>query len=62
MRIAFLSLLVASGACGGNDTASPDSPTGNHPDPMTIAGGGIGGGAIDGVVNLYVIDDATRQP
>ncbi len=29
---------------------------------MTIAGGGIGGGAIDGVVNLYVIDDATRQP
>ncbi|MBV8761710.1 MAG: hypothetical protein JO257_30730 [Deltaproteobacteria bacterium] len=29
---------------------------------MIIAGGGIGGGAIDGVVNLYVIDDATRMP
>ncbi len=29
---------------------------------MVIAGGGIGGGAIDGVVNLYVIDDATRMP
>lgn len=29
---------------------------------MVIAGGGIGGGAIDGVANLYVIDDATRAP
>jgi hypothetical protein len=27
-----------------------------------IAGGGIGDGAIDGVVNLYIIDDATRMP
>jgi hypothetical protein len=29
---------------------------------MVIPGGGISGGAIDGVVNLYVIDDATRMP
>lgn len=29
---------------------------------MVISGGGIGGGAIDGVVNLYVIDDGTRMP
>jgi hypothetical protein len=29
---------------------------------MVIAGGGIGGGAVDGVVNLYVIDDTTRMP
>jgi hypothetical protein len=29
---------------------------------MVIAGGGITGGAVDGVVNLYAIDDATRMP
>lgn len=57
-----LALLAILAACGGDDSASPDSPTGNHPDPMVIAGGGISGGAIDGVVNLYVIDDATRMP
>jgi hypothetical protein len=31
-------------------------------DPRVIAGGGIGDGPIDGVVNLYAIDDATRKP
>lgn len=41
---------------------TPNVPTGNHPPPRVIAGGGIGDGAIDGVVNLYVIDDATRMP
>lgn len=30
--------------------------------PRVIAGGGIGDGPIAGVVNLYVIDDATRLP
>ncbi len=29
---------------------------------MVIPGGGISGGAVDGVVNLYVIDDASRMP
>lgn len=29
---------------------------------MAIGGGGIGGGAIDGVANLYVFDDVTRAP
>ena len=29
---------------------------------MVVPGGGITGGAIDGVVNLYVIDDDTRMP
>src|SRR5947199_5218060 len=58
---ALLGLFAAS--CGGNDSAPrPDAPTGNHPPPRVIAGGGIGDGAIDGVVNLYVIDDATRMP
>lgn len=56
-------LVAAISACGNNSPAtSPDAPTGNHPPPRVIAGGGIGDGAIDGVVNLYVIDDATRLP
>lgn len=42
--------------------AVPDGPTGNHPPPRILAGGGIGDGAIDGVANLYVIDDNTRLP
>src|ERR1051325_2158880 len=57
----FVGLFVA--ACGGSDSAQrPDGPTGNRPPPRVIPGGGIGDGAIDGVVNLYVIDDATRDP
>src|SRR5947199_4808107 len=58
---ALLGLFAAS--CGGNDSAPmPDAPSGNHPPPRVIPGGGIGDGAIDGVVNLYVIDDVTRSP
>lgn len=45
--------------CGDDDAVSPDTQTGNHPPPRVIPGGGIGDGPIDGVVNLYVIDDAT---
>lgn len=48
--------------CGDDAPATPDSYAGNHPPPRVIPGGGIGDGAIDGVVNLYVIDDATRTP
>jgi hypothetical protein len=48
--------------CGDDGATSPDTQTGNHPPPRVIAGGGIGDGAIDGVVNLYVIDEATRDP
>src|SRR5262249_50672678 len=33
----------------------------NSPDPRLIAGGGIGDGAIDGVVNIYVIDNDTYK-
>lgn len=58
--LALFALTVA--ACGGDDSPSPDAPTGNHPDPAVIPGGGIGGGAIDGVVNFYAIDDGTREP
>ena len=60
--IAF-ALISAASACGSSDSKpGPDAATGNHPAPRVIAGGGIGDGAIDGVVNLYVIDDATRLP
>ena len=49
-------------ACGDDSQVTPDTQTGNHPPPRVIPGGGIGDGAIDGVVNLYVIDDATDAP
>src|SRR3569832_3021472 len=35
---------------------------GNSPDPRVIKGGGVGDGAIDGVVNVYVIDHDTYAP
>lgn len=35
---------------------------GNSPDPRVIKGGGVGDGAIDGVVNVYVIDHDTNAP
>jgi hypothetical protein len=36
------------------------SVSNNHPTPVLVPGGGIGGGAIDGYVNLYVIDTDTN--
>src|SRR5262249_16837436 len=64
-RSAFLMGVLATAipACGSDSSpATPDSPTGNHPPPRIIPGGGIGDGAVDGVVNLYVIDDQSRLP
>jgi hypothetical protein len=61
-RGAWLVCLAAAGACTQEIRNPPDAQTGNHPPPRVIAGGGIGDGAIDGVVNLYVIDDQTRKP
>ena len=61
----FILCAAAAGAtigCGSSTGSGPDAYTGNHPPPRVIPGGGIGDGAIDGVVNLYVIDDLTRQP
>lgn len=64
MRSSLLLVLLGAVGCGEDSVPTPevDSPQGNHPDPRVIAGGGIGDGAIDGVVNLYVIDDDTRAP
>ncbi len=63
MRSPILICLVAAAiAACSDETPNPDSQTGNHPPPRVIPGGGIGDGAIDGVVNLYVIDDVTRKP
>jgi hypothetical protein len=36
------------------------SVSNNHPMPVLVPGGGIGGGSIDGYVNLYVIDTDTN--
>jgi len=63
MRSPIFVCILSLVACG-NDSVDPgpDGPSGNRPDPRVIAGGGIGDGAIDGVVNLYVIDDTARTP
>lgn len=47
----FLCFLVAGAAACGNS-----------PDPRLIKGGGVGDGAIDGLVNVYVIDNDTDAP
>lgn len=62
VRLVLAACIFAGCGDDGASTPSPDSQTGNHPPPRVIPGGGIGDGAIDGVVNLYVIDDATRMP
>jgi hypothetical protein len=64
MRATLLVLLLGVVGCGEDavDTPDQDAPEGNRPDPRVIPGGGIGDGAIDGVVNLYVIDEVTREP
>ena len=57
MRTAILACLLTTtifAACG--DDGASKVP------PRVIPGGGIGDGPIDGVVNVYVIDDATRDP
>ncbi len=50
MRIYFLACVMTVAACG------------NSPDPRVIKGGGVGDGAIDGLVNVYIIDNDTYAP
>ena len=57
MRTPILGCLITATiltACG--DDGSSKVP------PRVIEGGGIGDGPIDGVANIYVIDDKTREP
>jgi hypothetical protein len=49
-----LGLAVAAAGCGGEDK--------NDAEPRLIAGGGVSDGAIDGRVNVYVIDDDDEGP
>src|SRR6185312_13279984 len=44
--------LAAAVGCG--------SVSDNHPAPMLVSGGAIGGGGIDGYLNVYVIDADTN--
>lgn len=61
MRVPILVALLVG--CGNDVGMEPDGNPAPMPvEPRVIAGGGIGDGPIDGVVNLYVIDDATRTP
>ncbi len=53
-RLAGVSILALAAACGGGGS--------NDVDPMLIPGGGVGSGAIDGEVNIFVIDSQTDQP
>ncbi len=59
----FLGLVtgLVSGCGDDGDGSNVDAPP-VHPPPRVISGGGIGDGPIDGVANVYVIDDATRMP
>lgn len=63
MAFASMGLAGLLAGCGSDSVdPGPDAPDENRPDPRVIPGGGIGDGPIDGVVNLYVIDDRTRDP
>src|SRR5262249_18593199 len=53
--MASLGTAVVLVGCGDNHSV-PSVP------PRIIEGGGIGDGPIDGVANVYVIDDTTREP
>ena len=52
-RGALLGAVLAAG-CG--------SVSNNHPTPVLVPGGGISGGAINGYLNVYVIDEDTNAP
>src|SRR5665647_1275244 len=64
MRFPILLGLVTAliPGCGDDGGGSNVDAPPVHPPPRVISGGGIGDGPIDGVANVYVIDDATRMP
>jgi len=64
MRLPILLGLVTAliSGCGDDEGAAPVDAPPDRPPPRVIPGGGIGDGPIDGVANVYVIDDASRMP
>ena len=52
--LACITAAVAAAACGGVESHTVA--------PRLIPGGGVGDGAIDGQLNVYVTDDQTRAP
>ncbi len=59
----FLGLVTGLiSGCGDDGGGSNVDAPPVHPPPRVISGGGIGDGPIDGVANVYVIDDTTRMP
>jgi hypothetical protein len=68
-RVHLVGCLAFVLGCGSDYNNNVDAPpaidactTCGGPPPRVIPGGGIGDGPITDVVNLYVIDDATRMP
>jgi len=67
--LAMLGVALAAHGCWGDivglypDSGPDGIDTGDPPvEPELIEGGGTGGGAIAGRVNLFVLDEATRAP
>jgi hypothetical protein len=58
---AYVLSLAITGCGDDGDPTSPDAAP-EPPPPRIIEGGGIGDGPIEGAANVYVIDDATRDP
>jgi hypothetical protein len=59
--LAYVLTLAITGCGDDGDQTTPDAAP-EPPPPRLIEGGGIGDGPIEGVANVYVIDDATRDP
>ncbi len=58
-----LAAAMAAAACGGDDGgAGPDAaPQTNHVDnPQPASGGGVGSGAVNGELNVFVLDARTK--
>ncbi|MFN0248359.1 MAG: hypothetical protein ACKV2T_15820 [Kofleriaceae bacterium] len=59
--LAYVLTLAITGCGDDGDQATPDAAP-EPPPPRIIEGGGIGDGPIEGVANVYVLDDSTRDP
>jgi hypothetical protein len=65
MRVTILRLLIlvpiaTAAACGGG--MGDDAPGDDSVEPVLVPGGGVTGAAIDGTVNVFVIDRDSGEP